>query len=159
MSVDQTLKRDAGKARMELLPWDAMPTTADDYSVGLVFAATKAWWARDAESFIMRIPERVLVGVAQVLAFGAAKYSARGWEKGIPFSRVFAALTRHAAAVRRGDLVDDESGLPHEFHFWCNVVFLVAFTMRGRTDLDDRPPAQTKKTQDITVSPGSQESN
>jgi len=155
----QELKKDAGKPRMELIPWDSVQTTSEYYAVPLVVHTLVYWWTRQGQNFLMRIPEQVLPGVAKVLAFGAAKYAERAWEKGIPFSRVYAAAMRHANTMARGELLDDETQLPHEWHFWCNVIFLVTFTARGRTDLDDRPPAQQNVAQRIVVTKGSSESN
>lgn len=41
------------------------------------------------------------------LAAGAAKYSERNWEKGIPFSRCLASLERHLQAWKAGDRDED----------------------------------------------------
>jgi len=136
---DPALKYDAGKARMDLLPWNEFQAIAVDYSVAAVAEALQTWWSGRPYPLEFSIPTRQLSGVARVLAFGAAKYAPRGWERGIQYSRIFAAAQRHAAYVAAGELVDAESGQAHESHFWCNVLFLVVFTARGRTDLDDRP--------------------
>lgn len=136
---DPAQKFDAGKARFDLIPWNEFQPYAVDYPVAAVAESLAVWWSGRPYPLEMSIPTRQLPGVARVLAFGAAKYAPRGWEKGIPFSRIFAAAQRHAAHVAAGELVDAESGQAHESHFWCNVLFLVVFTARGRTDLDDRP--------------------
>jgi hypothetical protein len=141
---DPTQKKDAGKSRHDLLPWYEFTESARDLPVEEVAASLRFWWAGAPEPLRLTIPTRQLDGVAKVLAFGAAKYAPRGWEVGISYSRVFAAASRHAAALERGELLDAESGLPHQHHFWCNVLFLVVFAERGRTDLDDRPPAVAK---------------
>lgn len=133
--MDQTEKKDAGKVRMDLLPFGEFGT---DDTLDEAYLALQQWWARATEHLLVCVPRAALPGVAAVLTFGAAKYEPRGWEKGIAFSRVFAAAARHAEAHRRGELTDPESGLPHADHFWCNVVFIETFETRGRTDLDDR---------------------
>lgn len=138
---DQSLKRDAGKARPDLIPWNEFVPGPIDYGVAETMESLKVWWSGRPYPLEMSIPTRQLPGIARVLAFGAAKYAPRGWEKGIPYSRLFAAAARHAAYVAAGDLVDAEFGQAHESHFWCNVLFLVVFCARGRTDLDDRPEA------------------
>jgi hypothetical protein len=46
---------------------------------------------------------------------------------------------RHADSVARGESNDPESGLPHAAHFWCCVIFIVAFTARETPNVDDRP--------------------
>lgn len=139
---DQTLKKDAGKARPDLIPWaeiTVLGQEAENYTPGQVLQAMKLWWTAKPHALAISIPARQLPGIAQVLAFGAEKYAPRGWEAGIPFSRVFAAAARHATAWAAGEHLDAESGLAHEAHFWCNVLFLAVLTERGRTDLDDRP--------------------
>lgn len=140
--TDQSQKRDAGKPRPDLIPWNEFEPAAIDYGVESVAESLRQWWsARPVTLTTLSIPTRQLPGIARVLAFGAAKYAPRGWESGIQYSRLFAAAQRHSTCVVAGDLVDAESGLAHESHFWCNVLFLVVFSARGRVDLDDRPPA------------------
>lgn len=88
-------------------------------------------------------PSLYLLGLSQVvdvLAFGARKYAPRGWEKGIEYSRCFSAAIRHIYAwYIEGERNDPETGLSHLAHAACEILFLVAFEERGRTDLDDRP--------------------
>ncbi len=134
-------KYDSGKSRHDLLPWHEFTENPRDIPVDEMAELLRFWWVGAPHPLQTAIPTRQLHGIATVLGFGAAKYAPRGWESGITFSRVFAAASRHAAALERGELLDPESGLPHQHHFWCNVLFLVVFTERGRTDLDDRPTA------------------
>lgn len=78
--------------------------------------------------------EQIVLG----LNHGARKYGDRNWESGFNWSRVFAALLRHVIAWYRGENNDPESGLSHLAHAGCNLLFLLAFTLRnGGTD--DRP--------------------
>ena len=137
--TDQNQKKDAGKARLDLVPWNEFEPTPRDWPVDAVDQSLKTWWSGKPFPLDLSIPIRQIPGVAKVLAFGAQKYSPRGWEDGIAFSRIFAAACRHAAQHAAGEFLDEETGLPHESHFWCNVLFLVVLTARGRTDLDDRP--------------------
>jgi len=78
-----------------------------------------------------------LEGLAAVLAFGARKYAAHNWRKGIHWSRVIGAILRHTFAFMRGEDTDPESGLPHVDAISCNAMFLAEF-YRTRRDLDDR---------------------
>lgn len=64
---------------------------------------------------------------AEVLGFGADKYEAHNWAKGIAYSRVFAALLRHLWAWWRGERLDPESGLTHLAHASCCLMFLVHY--------------------------------
>ena len=86
------------------------------------------------------IPPEAMWAMANRLRIGAKKYDRRNWEKGILFSRVFAAICRHLWAWWGGEDVDpDGDGSSHIDAVLINVAFLVAFEKRGRTDLDDRP--------------------
>lgn len=80
--------------------------------------------------------------LARVLTYGAAKYNDRNWEKGIAYSRVFAAIMRHLWAWMRGEDTDPESKLPHLAHAMCGCHFLLHFVESKRTGLDDRPATQ-----------------
>lgn len=84
------------------------------------------------------IPASWLFGPGMVLGFGAAKYSARNWESGIAWGRVFAALQRHLWAWWRGEKVDKETGYSHLWHAACCLMFLVEYE-QTRPEFDDRP--------------------
>jgi hypothetical protein len=90
------------------------------------------------------IPSEALFGLAQVLTFGAKKYAPRNWEKGLAFSRVFAAAQRHLWAWQRGEDLDPETGLSHLHHAACCIAFLQTYTARGQNHLDDRPNSPTR---------------
>lgn len=148
--TDQNQKKDAGKARFDLVPWGDIPLTDTDYPVDAVLSALQTWWTGRPFGLQLPLPRRQVLGVAQVLGMGAAKYSPRGWEAGISYSRVFAAAVRHGRAYLAGEHVDPESGLAHESHFWCNVVFLVTFHARNQgAALDDRPEASARTRADL----------
>lgn len=67
-------------------------------------------------------------GVAKVLTFGADKYEANNWMNvEDPKNRYYAAVRRHLAAWRKGELIDEESGLPHLAHVATNIMFLQHF--------------------------------
>ena len=86
------------------------------------------------------LPPELLEATATVLQFGANKYSARNWEKGMAWSRCFAALMRHMWAWWRGDKADPETGFSHLWHAACCLAFLIAFEQR-KAGTDDRPSA------------------
>lgn len=79
-----------------------------------------------------------LLGVSDVLTFGAKKYASHNWRSGIAYSRLISAAMRHLAAINRGENIDSESGLHHVDHLACCVMFLSNFMHTGRTELDDR---------------------
>lgn len=80
----------------------------------------------------------MLEATALVLGFGAKKYSARNWEKGMHWSRPFGALMRHMWAWWRGEACDPETGYSHLWHASCCLMFLVAYEARN-VGSDDRP--------------------
>jgi hypothetical protein len=83
------------------------------------------------------IPPELPDAVARVLAFGAAKYGERNWEKGMSWGRPFAALMRHMWAWWRGEEADPETGMSHLWHAGCCIAFLIAYEARGIGE-DDR---------------------
>lgn len=88
------------------------------------------------------LPYDAVREVVRVLAFGASKYAARNWEKGLPHSRTFAATMRHLTAhFQDGETHDAETGISHLAHAACEILFALAFEVRGRKELDDRPGA------------------
>lgn len=84
------------------------------------------------------IPPEVLEELAKVLQFGAGKYGAYNWAKGMKWSRVFAALMRHMWAWWAGTKQDEETKLSHLSHALACLSFLIAYERRG-TGTDDRP--------------------
>lgn len=82
-----------------------------------------------------------LNGVGQVLTFGAQKYAARNWEKGILYSRVYGALLRHLNDWWAGEQFDKETGTHHLLHAGCCVMFLAHYELDPLLfqEWDDRP--------------------
>lgn len=78
---------------------------------------------------------------ARVLQFGASKYDAYNWAKGIKYSRVFAALLRHLWAWWRGERLDQETKLHHLAHAMCCLMFLLHYEQfpSKYEEFDDRP--------------------
>lgn len=70
------------------------------------------------------IPPQFIAGVAQVLQFGAQKYSRGNWMRGMSFSSILDAIQTHLLAIQRGEDLDLDSGLPHIYHVGCNLAFL-----------------------------------
>ena len=93
-------------------------------------------------------PPEFLFAVGDILTFGAKKYEARNWEKGMKWGRVFGALMRHLWAWWGGKLptkenflmgeLDVETGKSHLWHAGCCIVFLLTYEARGVGE-DDRP--------------------
>lgn len=78
-----------------------------------------------------------ILGTAAVLGYGAKKYGANNWRKGLSWSRLISSTMRHFLAFMSGEDLDKETGLPHIDHVATNIMFLQEF-YRTRKDLDDR---------------------
>lgn len=84
------------------------------------------------------LPQDAVEALAQILTDGAVKYGQRNWERGMAWSRPYAALLRHLLAWWGGQDEDPESGHSHLWHVLTNAAFLVAYERRGVGE-DDRP--------------------
>lgn len=82
-----------------------------------------------------------LTEIAKVLQFGAKKYSAHNWRKGMNWSRLLGAALRHLFAYIRGEDKDPETGLSHLAHLGCCVMFLLEYQLLG-LGTDDRYGSQ-----------------
>lgn len=80
---------------------------------------------------------KALESMIEVLEFGAKKYSAHNWKKGLKYTEICESLQRHLNAFVEGEDNDPESKLKHVGHILCNAMFLSYMTI-FRTDLDDR---------------------
>ncbi|GEM_PF-2681872 len=87
---------------------------------------------------ISLVPSEAIVEIAKVLGFGARKYAAHNWRKGILYSRLISAAQRHLLDFNSGKDKDEESGLSHIAHALCCLVFISTFETENRSDLDDR---------------------
>ena len=74
-----------------------------------------------------QIPPALIEQVARVLGYGAQKYSAGNWLRGMSMSGVMDAVLRHLSAWQSGEQLDPESGLPHLAHASCGLAFLLHF--------------------------------
>jgi hypothetical protein len=83
------------------------------------------------------LPAVALEEIAKVLTFGAKKYSAWNWSKGLSYSRLLGASLRHLLAFMRGEDKDPESGLSHIAHAGCCILFLL-WHEKYKKELDDR---------------------
>jgi len=84
-------------------------------------------------------PADALHAIAEVLTYGATKYDDDNWARGIANRRVFSSCLRHLWAWWRREDNDPESGLSHLAHAGCNIMFLLAYQLRGMVEWDERP--------------------
>lgn len=85
------------------------------------------------------MPPEALEEIVRVLTYGAKKYGAGNWQKGMPWSECRASLLRHAEAWAKGQDTDPETGIHHMAHVATNAVFLLWYSMHGKGK-DDRGP-------------------
>jgi len=77
------------------------------------------------------IPSGFEEGVAKVLTFGSVKYGDDNWKQSYNTEEheewvvtCYDCLRRHLEAVRQGEWLDQESGLPHIDHVACNAMMI-----------------------------------
>lgn len=84
------------------------------------------------------IPRGAMAGAAAVYTQAEAKYKDNSWKtRNEPISSHYAALQRHIEALRNGEDIDPESGLPHYDHAQCRLQ-IIGWIIRYRPELDDR---------------------
>ena len=66
-----------------------------------------------------------LSDVADVMEFGAKKYSRKNWNKVDDKERYIAAPLRHLLAYSKGEKIDPESNKSHLAHAICSLLFLL----------------------------------
>tara|TARA_R110000764_G_scaffold103484_1_gene189120 strand:+ start:101 stop:583 length:483 start_codon:yes stop_codon:yes gene_type:complete len=89
------------------------------------------------------LPPELLEETAQVLTFGAQKYTDNNWATGASWSRYFSAMMRHMWAWWRGEDNDPETGYSHLAHAACCLGFLMAYQRRS-LGKDDRVKGGTE---------------
>lgn len=83
------------------------------------------------------LPADALMELVKVYTMGAKKYSDNNWRLGLKYTRVFAALMRHAWSWFLGSDKDYESGLhPLAHSAWCCLT-LISYS-KTRNEFDDR---------------------
>lgn len=88
------------------------------------------------------VPASVILDVAEVFTLGAQKYGERNWQKGIVYSRVYAAVQRHLLTWWSLQSTDRESGRSHLCHALAGLFMLRwyerVFDPSGLNPWDDR---------------------
>ena len=83
------------------------------------------------------LPARACDEIAKVFTFGAKKYGAFNWEKGMSWVSILNSLKRHINAFERCDDYDIESQELHLAHAGCNIMMILDY-YHSNPEYDDR---------------------
>ena len=86
---------------------------------------------------ISLIPAEAILGLADVLTFGAKKYGDHNWSNGIEFTRLMDAIDRHHLEFKMGIDLDKESNKSHLLHMMANICFLY-WLLLHKPEFDNR---------------------
>lgn len=89
------------------------------------------------------LPPEALAEMQKALEFGATKYDAWNWSKGMAWLRIWNACLRHLFAWAQGEDKDPESGLSHLAHAANCILFLISYEKTG-VGTDDRNKRKVK---------------
>lgn len=140
----------AGKAPLELIPIEQLipmfedcdPDGRHEYIITML-EHLSGWQKGDDEclvEIISNIEWDEIEEAAHVWAYGARKYAAWNWAKGMAWSIPVACILRHCKAIIVDrEEIDPESGREHWGHVVCNLLMLDHFRTYYRKG-DDRPP-------------------
>lgn len=82
---------------------------------------------RDATKVLAsEVDPKFILGVANVLTFGATKYARGNWKLATEEDRdrLKDSLMRHIYAYLSGEVLDPETNQSHLYHATCNLMFL-----------------------------------
>ena len=83
------------------------------------------------------VPTSSIYAIADALQYGATKYEANNWRRGMKWSVPYACAMRHLMKWFEGEDRDEESGREHLSHVMANVAMLVEYSNTCK-ELDDR---------------------
>lgn len=86
------------------------------------------------------VPYELVLLAAIGLEYGAEKYGARNFEKGLNTSDLLMSIERHTRAMMDGEEMDEESGLPHIALLSSSIAMFSYSWMQGRLQDDMREP-------------------
>lgn len=90
----------------------------------------------EPKTAVQLIDPRFIEGIGDVLQYGANKYAANNWMRGMAWVTVIGGIFRHLLAFCRGEEIDPKdkggSGLPHLYHAACGLMFLCHYAHSNR---------------------------
>lgn len=137
----------AGKVRVDLLTWDDAAYLLDvrDGPMGCLGRFQETHDPEHLRDLVKMLYQgdmaKALRDAADVFEFGAKKYRAWNWYKGMPWSVPVGCIGRHLLAKQNGEAIDQDSGKSHDGHIVCNVFMLLAYNRIYREG-NDLPPAK-----------------
>jgi hypothetical protein len=127
----------------EPFPWSIQPympqvapKTLGEY-IGKYNEPGQAVKFDDGKTRFNLIPFDLLGPVEEAWEFGAKKYSANNWRKGMPWTQPLNAALRHITDYMAGEDLDSESKQTHIAHAMC-CLFMALNNEKHHRDRDDR---------------------
>lgn len=90
------------------------------------------------------VPFELIAAAAVGLGLGEHKYAARNFEKGLSYRSLINSLERHCKALKDGEELDADTGIPHYMLIASSTAMLVHNIMQG-VIIDDRAPPKDYK--------------
>lgn len=90
------------------------------------------------------VPFELIVAAAVGLGLGEHKYAARNFEKGLSYRSLINSLERHCKALKDGEEIDADTGIPHYMLIASSTAMLVHNVMQDVV-IDDRATPKTPK--------------
>lgn len=142
-----------GKPPMELIPLRLLARQLRRHTSAVLYRLADFAEARDGNALYAAYEAaasmngwgivRLMETEALVFGYGAKKYAAWNWTKGMPWSVPVACIIRHLLAIERDEHLDPESGLPHAGHIACNLRMLMHYVDHYPEGDDLFPPRAT----------------
>lgn len=140
-------RKNAGKPQLDLIPvrfWRECwrNNMKQDSELAVILRSLQDWQEGDTEEIhyvFNYITPGAMADAVKVLEFGAQKYKAWNWAKGMDWSVPTGCILRHARKIVEGEEIDGESHLPHMGHIVANVIMLAWYATYYQEG-DDRPP-------------------
>lgn len=82
------------------------------------------------------LPAEWIWGLGRVTTAGALKYADRNWEKGMPWSKVWGPMLRHAFKFLAGERYDEETGCHHLLMVAWNALALFTYDLKKMGEND-----------------------
>lgn len=118
----------------------SIPSNAvEDYSGSVDGGGFKAVMV-NPKSAVHLIDPDFIMGVGEVMRFGATKYAKHNWMRGMAWTEPYGAALRHLFKWALGEKLDPETGISHLHHAACNLMFLGYYEREAKKydKLDDR---------------------